>query len=156
LVRQLSGILAVFLFVGIAQAATDAWIAEMEEDEGGSIMVASIDGAPVGDITPRLRLMCAGDEGVNLRYETAKGMTEPGTEADFRFENESTQVDKHMQFEDMDGAFAAYFPPSDPMIELLKGGKDVIVSATNGDYPAQTFALKGSTKAINTLLKSCQ
>ena len=144
-----------FLFAGAAQAATDAWTAQMEEDEGGSIMVASIEAAPVGDITPRLRLMCAGDEGVNLRYETAKGMTEPGSEADFRFENESTQVDKHMQYEDMDGAFAAYFQPNDPMIALLKTGEDVIISETTGDYPAQTFALKGSTKAINTLLKSC-
>lgn len=148
--------LAVFLLPSAAFAAEGVWVAQMEEDEGGPIMVASVDGKAEGDITPALRLMCAGDEGINLRYETAKDATEPGSEADFLFENESTQATKHMVFEDMDGAFAAYFPASDPIVSLLEHGADVFISESTGNYPAQSFPLKGSSKAIATMLKTCK
>jgi len=136
--------------------AAETWTAQMEEDEGGSVMVASVSGDPDGGVTPMLRVMCAGDEGAMLRYETTADTVEPGSEVDFTFENESTQVKKHMQYEDMDGAFAAYFPPSDPIVTLLKTGDEVFVSESTGNYPAQTFQLKGSSKAIDTVLKSCK
>ena len=135
--------------------AAGSWTAQMEEDEGGSVMVASVAGDTSGGVTPMLRVMCAGDEGVNLRYETAADTVQPGSEADFTFENESSQVKKHMQYEEMDGAFAAYFSPADPLVALLKTGDEVFVSESSGNYPAQTFSLKGSSKAIASLLKTC-
>jgi len=153
--RRLLLVIALLLLPAAAFAAEDKWTAQMEEDEGGPVMVASIDGPAVGDVVPSLRMMCAGDEGVNLRFSTSAESAEPGSEADFLFENESTQVTKHMQLEDMDGAFAAYFPPSDPLLALLKTGDQVSVSETAGNYPAQTFPLKGSSKAIAALLKTC-
>jgi hypothetical protein len=100
--------------------------------------------------------MCAGDEGLNLRYHTAKDTVEPGSEADFVFENEIAQIKKHMIFEDMDGAFAAYFKKTDPMIQELENGEEVFISESTGNYPAQTFGLKGSTKAIGAVLKGCK
>jgi hypothetical protein len=100
--------------------------------------------------------MCAGDEGVSLRYDMADDTGEPGSEADFLFENESTQAKLHMAYEDMDGAFAAYFPKSDPVVTLLQTGEEVFVSDASGNFPAQTFALKGSSKAIATVLKGCK
>jgi hypothetical protein len=153
--RQIMLCLALMLLPTAADAA-DRWTAQMEEDEGGSVMVASISAAAAGSVTPMLRVMCAGDEGVMLRYETAADTVQPGSEADFTFENESTQVKKHMQYEDMDGAFAAYFPPADPIVMLLKTGDEVFVSESSGNYPAQTFQLKGSSKAIDAVLKSCK
>ena len=44
---------------GTAMAADNGWTAQMEEDEGGSVMVASVSAAPSGDVTPELRIMCA-------------------------------------------------------------------------------------------------
>jgi hypothetical protein len=136
-------------------ALADGWTAQMEEDEGGPVMVASITASADGNITPELRLMCAGSEGVMLRYLTAADTVSPGSEANFLFENENSQITEHMQYEDMDGAFAAYFPPTDKMIEFLKTGDEVFISESSGNYPAQTFPLKGSSKAIDTLLKTC-
>jgi hypothetical protein len=153
--RRAAICLALMLLPSPALAA-ETWTAQLEEDEGGSVMVASVSAGPDGGVTPMLRVMCAGDEGVMLRYETAADAVEPGSEADFTFENESTQVKKHMQYEDMDGAFAAYFPPADPIVTLLKTGDEVFVSDSTGNLPAQTFRLKGSSKAIGTVLKSCK
>jgi hypothetical protein len=143
------------LLAGPAFAAEGGWSAQMEEDEGGSVLVASVTAAAEGGVTPELRLMCAGDEGVMLRYLTAADTVAPASEADFRFENESAQLTRHMQYEEMDGAFATYFPPSDPMIAFLRSGDEVFISEASGNYPAQTFSLKGSSKAIASLLKTC-
>lgn len=148
--------LVLMLAPGAAHAADGRWTAQMEDDEGGPVMVASVAAAPQGDITPMLRLMCAGTEGVMLRYEMASEDGQAGSEADFLFENETAQVTKHMAYEDMDGAFAAYFPPADPIVPLLETGEEVFISEASGNYAAQTFALKGSTKAIGTLLKTCK
>jgi len=143
-------------FAGGAMAADSGWTAQMEEDEGGSVMVASVTAAADGDVTPELRVMCAGTQGVNLRYLTSADTVSPGSEADFQFENENTKLTKHMQYEDMDGAFAAYFQPSDPMIAFLQTGDEVFISESSGNYPAQTFTLTGSSKAIGKLLKTCK
>jgi hypothetical protein len=147
--------LALFLLPATAYAA-DGWTSGMEEDEGGSVMVASVTADPDGGVTPELRVMCAGDQGVNLRYLTAKDTVEPGSEADFVFENEIAQIKKHMVYEDMDGAFAAYFKKTDPMIQELENGDEVFISESSGNYPAQTFQLSGSTKAIGAVLKTCK
>ena len=141
---------------GAAMAADSGWTAQMQEDEGGSVMVASVSAAPVGDVTPELELMCAGDQGVNLRYLSTADTVAPGSEADFSFENENSKISLHMLYEEMDGAFAAYFPPSDPMIALLETGDEVFISESSGNYPAQTFTLTGSSKAIGKLLKTCR
>jgi hypothetical protein len=151
--RRLLLALALIAVPGAALAA--GWTAEMQEDEGGSVMVAYVTAEPDGAITPTLRLICAGSEGVMLRYEMPSDDGGPGSEADFLFENEHDQVKMHMVYEDMDGAFAAYFPKTDPVIPLLENGKDVFISEASGNYPAQSFSLKGSTKAIQTVLKGC-
>ena len=138
-------------------ALADGWTAEMQEDEGGDqSMLAYVTAAAVGDVTPELSLMCVGSEGVNLRYVSSATTVAEGSEADFSFENENSKVTKHMQLEEMDGAFAAYFQPSDPMVALLQTGDEVLVSESSGNYPAQTFTLTGSSKAIGKLLKTCK
>jgi hypothetical protein len=41
------------------------------------------------------------------------------------------------------------------MVEFLKTGEEVFISEASGNYPAQTFPLKGSSKAIDALLRTC-
>ena len=146
---------ALMLLPTAAFAAEGRWTAEMQEDEGGPAMVASVSAKPVGDLTPTLSLMCAGTEGVNLRYEMPMGDAEPASEADIMLKTDKAEITQHVVFEEMDGAFAAYFQPTDPTIDLLKTGKEVVVSVSPGKGPALTFPLTGSSKAIDTLLKSC-
>ncbi len=152
--RRVLLVLALVLIPGAARA--DGWLAGMEDDEGGKVMVASVVGDPDGGVTPMLRLMCAGDQGVALRYEPSADAASAGSEGDFLFENESKQVTLHMAYEDMDGAFAAYFPKTDPIVDLLENGPDVYISQPTSDDAAQTFTLKGATKAIATVLKGCK
>ena len=151
--RRIALCLALILVPGTAFAA--GWVAEMQEDEGGPVMTAYVIGAADGAIAPELRMTCSSD-GVALRYLMTGDAGSPGSEADFLFENESTQATLHMAYEGMDGAFAAYFPKTDPVITLLETGSDVFVSESTGNYPAQSFPLQGSSKAIDKLLRSCQ
>lgn len=148
--------LSLLLLPATAFAGDGKWTAEMQEDEGGSVMVASVSIKPVGDLIPTLSLMCAGTEGVNLRYEMSTGGAEPASEADFVLKTDKAELSKHMVFEEMDGAFAAYFQPTDAAIALLKGGSEITITQTGSDSQAQTFPLAGSSKAIDTLLKSCE
>ena len=147
----------VFLLPGVSLAAGSTWTAQMEEDEGGPVMVASVeaDDAGGGTLVPLLRLMCGGSGEFALRYETSTEGSAIGSEADFLFENETAQLTRHLIFEEMDGAFAGYFPVTDPLLALLRAGANVTVSEASGNLPTQAFSLKGSSKAIATLLKHC-
>ena len=145
----------VFLLPGVSLAAGSTWIAQMEEDEGGPVMVASVEADAGGTLVPMLRLMCGGSGEFALRYETSTEGAAIGSKADFLFENETAQLTRHLAFEEMDGAFAGYFPVTDPLLALLRAGASVTVSEASGNLPAQAFSLKGSSKAIATLLKNC-
>lgn len=150
-------VIAVVWYVSPGRAA-ERWVAQMEEEEGGPAMVASITGEGAGDYPPMIRMMCGGDPQVSLRYLLASDSEltpVPGDEADFLFENEHDQLTVHMLYEDLDGAFAAYFAKSDPLVTLLKTGSDLIITPDLPDAAAQTFPLQGSTKAIDKLFASC-
>ena len=142
------------LLPGVALA--DGWVAQMEDDEGGKVMVASVAGDPDGNQTPMLRLMCAGARGVMLRYDMTGNAGGPGSSLDLLLENEAKQVKVEMAYEAMDGAFVAYFHKTDPIIDLLENGPDLTISEATGDGPATTFSLDGATKAIATVLKGCK
>lgn len=144
-----------FVLVPCAAQAADGWAAAMQDDEGGQALVASVTGDPDGDVMPTLSIQCGGSQGVMLRYLLSADAGSTGGEADFLFENGGQQARLHMIYEDMDGAFAAYFPKTDPMIALLETGDDVYISEASGNYAAQSFSLKGSTKAISKALKGC-
>jgi hypothetical protein len=60
-----------------------------------------------------------------------------------------------MQYEEMDGAYAAYFPKDDNIIDLFKSAATVIVDDPTGLYQVQAFPLTGSSDAFDTLLKQC-
>ena len=151
--RRLLLVLAISLLSGTVRA--EGWVAQMEEDEGGPAMVASVSGDSSGQLTPMLRVQCAGTDGVMLRYLASTQQGAPGDKASFLFENESKQVTLDMTYEDMDGAFAAYFQKDAPIIDLLENGPDVTISDSSGNYPAEAFSLQASTKAIAKVLKGC-
>jgi len=139
-----------------ANAFAGGWTAQMQDDEGGQVMVASVTGDPNGKLTPMLEVECAGTQGVMLRYLASTEQGAPGDKVSFLFENESKQVTLEMAYEDMDGAFAAYFPKDADIIALLENGPDVTISDLSGNYPAEAFSLLASTKAITKVLKDCK
>lgn len=147
-------------FVAIALPALGAeWTAEIVEDEGGPRMMASIAGAGGGDVPPELFMFCGGDE-INLRYSFGSGVGE-GVQMPnekplpfvFEFGNGSATLD--MQYEEYDGAFAAYFPKDDKIVDLFKGAATVIIDDPTKLYQVQSFPLTGSSDAIDKLIGAC-
>ena len=141
----------------IATASLGAgWESGMVEDEGGSVMQAWVV-AENGDVPPELRMMC-GDE-VMLRYgqgtslgEGVEPIREP-VSVTFDFGDDMISLD--MQYEEMDGMYAAYFAPDSLIIGYLRSEDSVAVDVPTGPWPVQEFTLAGSSKAIAAVLKSC-
>ena len=136
----------------IANAAE--WVAEMVEDEGGPVLTAYVEGDGPGQYPPQLSLTCF-DE-VGLRYLPAGDHGAPEMALDFAFSTEDEEQTLSMQYEEMDGAFAAYFPKTEKLIGMLEGGSDLLIRSADGSVPPQTFALAGSKAAIETVLAACK
>ncbi|MEO6633978.1 MAG: hypothetical protein ABIN41_00040 [Devosia sp.] len=153
--------LAAVLFFAIspAQAASDVWTAAMQEDEGGEVMTAWVDGVATegAEFPPSLRMICF--DQVNLRYDMGDLPDDqypvPGDEHDFTLRSGQTEVTLHMLYEDMDGAFAAYFGKTDPALDLLRAGDNVEITAAADKYPPLSFTLNGAAVAIDALLAAC-
>jgi hypothetical protein len=135
------------------------WTAGMIEDEGGPVMSASVSGEG-GDVPPLLLMECTGEAGVMLRYSFGSG---PGESVElptdafpftFAFGNGQTAT-LSMQYEDMDGAYAAYFSSDEPVVAMLRSGKNLTVSDPTGVWHDQAFPMTGSSKAIAELLAGC-
>ena len=141
----------------IASTAFGAgWESGMVEDEGGPVMQAWVL-ADDGDVPPELRMMC-GDE-VMLRYgqgtslgEGVEPIREP-VSVTFDFGDDMIALD--MQYEEMDGMYAAYFPPDSLILGYLRSEDSVAVDVPAGPWPVQEFSLAGSSKAIAAVLKTC-
>jgi hypothetical protein len=141
----------------LATSALAGWESGMVEDEGGPTMMAWVEGEG-GDVPPELRMMC-GDQ-VNLRYGMGSGPGEgvaPGGEPlPFTFDFGDATITLDMQYEEMDGAHAAYFAVDAPILGLLRSHGSVTVDDPTGTWRAQEFTLTGSSAAIAALLATCR
>ena len=137
----------------VAPAAdTCGWSAQMEEDEGGPVMVASSCESQT-ETGPAFRLMCVGE--INIRYDGLGMTANPPASTTLVLTSGGKSLKADVVFEEMDGAFAAYVKMDSPIISLLKTGDEVSVSVKGVDLPPRIVSLKGSTSAIDTLIKSC-
>ncbi|WFP61592.1 hypothetical protein [Mesorhizobium sp. WSM4904] len=135
-----------------AHAASCAWSAKMEEDEGGSVLMASVCGGSKGDA--HLMLACFGKPVLSYDLGAAGGQLEPGISADFTFKAGGKSLTKKLDLEAMYNYFTAELSgPSDPLLALLRGKGEVTVAA--GKYGAASFPLKGSGAAIGKVLAEC-
>lgn len=143
--------------LAIASTANGAgWESGMVDDEGGRVMQAWVYGTN-GDVPPELRMMC-GDQ-VMLRYGQGTSLgegVEPITDpVDFTFDFGDDLISLPMQYEEMDGMYAAYFEPDALILGFLRSADSVAVDVPNAPWPVQEFTLQGSSKAIAAVLKTC-
>jgi hypothetical protein len=141
----------------IASASLGAgWESGMVEDEGGPVMMAWVYGEG-GDVPPELRMMC-GDQ-LNLRFGQGTSLgegVEPITDPlSFTFDFGDDLFSLDMQYEEMDGMYAAYLEPDALIVGYLRSADKVGVEAPSSPWPVQEFTLQGSSKAIAAVLKSC-
>ena len=135
-----------------AEAAACKWDAKMEEDEGGSVMTASVCGGPKGDA--HLMLACFGKPVLSYDLGAAGGQLEPGVSSSFTFKAGDKSLTKKLDLEAMYNYFTTELSgPSDPLLSLLRGRGDVTVSADK--YGTASFPLKGSGAAIGRVLAAC-
>ena len=151
--RALATLILALLAAQQAAAATCGWSAKMEEDEGGSVMTASVCGGPKGDA--HLMLTCFDKPVLSYDLGAAGGNLEPGISGSFTFKAGDKSVTKKLDLEAMYNYFTAELSgPSDPLLALLRGKGDVTVSADK--YGAASFPLKGSGTAIAKVLAECR
>ncbi|MDB5587177.1 MAG: hypothetical protein JWP26_2147 [Devosia sp.] len=144
---------AATVFSVVAPAAdTCGWSAQMEEDEGGSVMVASSCESDT-ETGPAFRLLCG-----NIRYNgSGLGMgANPPASSTLVLTSGGKSLTAEVLFEEMDGAFAAYVELGSPIISLLKTGNEVGVTLKGTDLPSRMVSLKGSTAAIDKLIHACK
>ena len=133
-------------------ANTCGWTAQMEEDEGGPVMVASSCESDT-ESGPAFRLFCG-----NIRYNgNGLGMGDnPPASSTLELTSGGKTLTADVLFEEMDGAFAAYVELDSPIVSLLKTGSEVGVTLKGTDLPPRMVSLKGSTAAIDKLITACK
>src|SRR5256885_9055088 len=102
-----------------AAAASCSWSAKMEEDEGGSVLTASVCGGAKGDA--HLMLVCLGQPMLSYDLGPAGPQPEPGTSDTIDFSAAGKTVTKKLQLEEMYGYFVVQMKPSDLLLQLLQG-----------------------------------
>ena len=150
--RAVATLILALLAAQQAAAASCGWSAKMEEDEGGSVMTASVCGGPKGDA--RLMLACFDKPVLSYDLGAAGQQLEPGISGSFTFKAGDKSVTKKLDLEAMYNYFTVELSgPADPLLALLRGKGDVTVSADK--YGAASFPLKGSGGAIGKVLAEC-
>ena len=142
----------VFLQLSPAAAGSCSWSAKMEEDEGGSVLTASVCGGPKGDAN--LMLTCLGKPSLSYDLGPSGPQSEPGSSASFDFTAGAKTVTKKLDLEEMYGYFVVQLTASDPLLTLLQETGEVTVSSAK--YGKNSFPLAGSSKAIKKVLASCK
>lgn len=151
LVRALP-IAATLLAILPAHAASCNWTAKMEEDEGGSVLTASVCGGPKADAY--LMLVCFDKPVLSYDLGASGQRLEPGTSGSFTFKAGDKSVTKTLQLEAMYNYFTLELSgATDPLLALLRGKGDVTVTADK--YGENSFPLTGSSAAIGKVLPQC-
>ncbi|UVK47680.1 hypothetical protein BPNPMPFG_001924 [Mesorhizobium sp. AR07] len=123
----------------------------MEEDEGGSVLTASVCGGPKGDA--HLMLTCFDAPVLSYDLGATGQQLEPGLSGAFDFKADGKTVTKTLQLEAMYNYFVVDLTKTDPLLDLFRSKGDVSVSAAK--YGEISFPLKGSSGAIGKVLAQC-
>jgi hypothetical protein len=135
----------------------DHWTAKMEEDEGGSVMMAHIC-APAGKASHELYVQCGAPGELSFRYTPVAPKGYPPTdnyETKLEFSMDQEMFTYPARFEEMDGAIAAYVKIDTPFISVLQTQKEVMLADTNNNAIGATFTLKGSKAALAKVIADC-
>lgn len=147
---------AVLYFAFPARAAEScAWVTEMQEDEGWSVLTTSTCSEDASQ-TP-LQFRCFGDI-LLIEFDLAIGSEAPaeGDEAaEVAFVVDGGTQTVPMQFVEMTAFFAGEVPLDGPLTKLLKSGKSLEVRDTAGVYQPKTYSLAGSSAALKALVDAC-
>jgi hypothetical protein len=130
------------------------WSAQMEDDEGGPVMVASSCESDT-ETGPAFRLLCGGE--INIRYDgLGMDVANPPALSTLVLTSGGKSLNADVVYEEMDGAFAAYVETGSPVISLFKSGNEIGVTFKGVNLPPRMVSLKGSSAAIDKLVTACK
>lgn len=149
---------AIIYFTMPARAAEScrSWMAQMQEDEGRPVLVAS---ACSDDSSQTLLSLSCFSGTLLLDYDLAAGAeSQPDFDetAVVEFVTDGGIEAVPMRYQEMNGFFAGQLPASSKLVSVLQREKSLLVRDSAGDYPARTYSLKGSAQALATLLAQCR
>jgi hypothetical protein len=149
-----SGLVSFLVAVAAAQpafAAPCGWTAKMEQDEGGSVLMAWVCGGPKADA--QLMLTCLGKPTLSYDLGAAGQQLEPGISASFVFKAGGKAVTRKLDLEAMYNYFTVQLESADPLLALLRSKGEITVAS--GKYGENSFPLAGSSAAIGKVLAQC-
>lgn len=135
-----------------------AWTTEMQDDEGGPVLTAHT--CSDDALGAYLSLRCF-DGKVVLENDLGAGTdiaVDPMQELIVPVElvADEGEAEISLQFSQMTATFIGETPASGSLVGLLRSGTSVEIRDPAGVYPARTYPLAGSSKAIRTLLEGCR
>jgi hypothetical protein len=150
----LAGVLATPALAGDC----DAWKADIEPDEGGPAMIASI--CAINRPDDLLLVTCGGEDKIGIRLVPATGDDFPpggdmNYQATFVFTSGSLSEQAILHYEAMDGVMVATPRRDSALVRILKSPGPLTITDKTGVLPTTTFELKGSSKAIGKVERAC-
>jgi hypothetical protein len=129
----------------------------MEENEGGSVMMAHIC-ASTGNAAHEMFIQCGAPGELSIRFTPVAPAGYPPTqnyETELEFSIDREMFTYPARYEDMDGAMATEVKIDSPFVSVLKTQKEVMLSDTNDRVPGATFTLESSKAALSKVISSC-
>ena len=153
-----AAVLAVVLATPALAGDCDAWKADMEQDEGGPAMTASICATNRPD--DLLLITCGGEDKIGVRLVPATGDDFPPNgdmnyKSKFVFTSGLLSEETVLQYEAMDGVMVATPRRDSALVSILKSPGPLTITDKTGVLPPVTFELKGSSKAIGKVERAC-
>jgi hypothetical protein len=156
--RFLAALLLLTLPLPALADQCDRWTAAMEEDEGGKVMMAHVCKG-TGNAAHELFLRCGASGELSIRFIPVASSGYPPNDGnfstDFKLSFGQEVITRKAIYEDMDGAMVMDFSIGEPPTDLIQSATEMTLADTSGKVPGATFALKGSKKAVDTVIKSC-
>jgi hypothetical protein len=155
--RRWIALLLMSLPIPAVAAQCDHWTAAMEEDEGGSVMMANIC-APAGKATHELIVQCGAPGELLVRFIPVAPTGFPPSQnyqTEIEFSMDQEMFTRPARYEEMDGAMAMDTKIDAPFVSVLQTQKEVMISDTTGKVPGATFTLKGSKAALAKVISAC-
>jgi hypothetical protein len=150
-------VVAVIYFVtpNRATEACETWIAEVWEEEGGSVLTAA---ACARDFPEAWLSLTCHESKLAIRYDLAYGAErspdlDEEREVAFFIGDGAEMVP--MGYQAMDGLFAGLVPAEGALARMLAEGEELTISDTDSFYPFRTYSLAGAGEAIAAIRADC-
>ncbi len=138
-----------------AQENCTAWVTDMLEDEGGSVLTTHV--CSDGSSQTWLAMTCYQGRLVIDHDLALGGSKQPasGETVEVEFVTDGGIETVPMMFQEMTAYFSGEVPADGKLVELLESKASLMIRDRAAAYPVRTYSLKGSSAALTKLVSAC-